>query len=124
MDLTEKQKDKLKLLEDSLGMHGSAQNLKGEEVNTVVCAALRREERLQYTFMVLYQVIVLVLAFVVLALLLFAAVRIVKANAFEAIISAAGALVSGAAATFLLAQRRDARDAHVAALKALENRGC
>lgn len=123
--ITQNQSDKLTLLEASLGIQQEHELLGDGVVNPALCAALKREELLQYNFMFIYQALVLILALIVLALLVFAAWRIVTVEeTFQAIIAGAGALVSGTAATFLLKQRQDARDAHEAAKEGLKKHSC
>jgi hypothetical protein len=124
-DLTQKQLAKLKLLETSLGINDDGgMLLAAGDTNPALCASLKREELLQYNFMLIYQVLVVILALIVLALLGFASWRVLTGREFQAVVAGAGALISGAAANFLLKQRADARDAHAAAQKGLENHNC
>ena len=89
-----------------------------------ICVSLRREERLQYQFMAMYQWIVLVLAVATLGLLLAAAWSASQGVPIAALLEAAGAIVSGVAAKFLLDQRADARKAFNAAKKGLAKHSC
>jgi uncharacterized membrane protein len=125
-ELTEKQKKKLQLLEESLGVKQEEAKPIAENAtsNPILCASLKREEQLQYHFMFIYQMIVLIFAVIVLALLIFAGWRIATGAAFQAVIAGVGALVSGAAAAFLLKQRADARDTYKAAQAGLVKYTC
>ena len=125
--LTPVQQAKLQLLEESLGVYptedaDALESTKGPP--SALCASLKREEQLQYRFMVTYQALVLALAVMVLALLAFAAYRIVDSAPFQGVIAGAGALISGTAAGFLIKQRADARDEHAAAQKGLAKYRC
>lgn len=124
-ELTPAQQAKLQLLEQSLGVDPEAGVLEAANGPPVaLCAALKREELLQYRFMVTYQALVLALSVIVLALLAFAAYRIVNSAPFQGLVAGAGALISGTAAAFLIKQRTDARDEHAAARKGLAKYRC
>jgi hypothetical protein len=127
--LSQNQQENLELLEASLGVQ-DVQYVLGEQrvegsPSPALCASLKREERLQYNFMWIYQILVLILALIVLALVAFAAWRIVTGDQqFQAVIAGASALISSAAAAFLIKQRQDARDVHAAAKAGLEKYNC
>ena len=124
-NLTQKQQEKLKLLEKSLGVEDEGVLGTTRKPNPVLCASIKRDEQTQYNFMVIYQTIVLIFAVVVLALLIYAGWLIATGGASsKAVIAGAGALVAGVAAAFLLRQRQDARDTHKAALALLEKYNC
>ncbi len=123
-NLTQNQENKLKLLETSLGVEAEGGELFAGEPSPVLCAALQREELLQFKFMVAFQGIILILALAVLALLLFAAWRVAAGAPYQALISGAGALVSAGAAIWFERQRADARDTHTAAQAGLEKYRC
>jgi hypothetical protein len=103
---------------------------RGEE--SAICASLCREERLQYRFMVLYQVLVAILALATLLLLLLGmwiAARaewpaLLASENSGSLIAFAGSVVTGGAAIWLGNQRADARRAHEAAQKGLKENEC
>jgi hypothetical protein len=124
-ELTSSQRAKLVLLEASLGIqpddaHGEFRSAGG----TAVCAAIKREVELQYRFLTLYQTLVLLLAIGVLALLAVATWRLMDGAPVGALLAGSGAIVSGAAAVFLLRQRADARDSYAAAREGLAKHNC
>lgn len=132
IELTQNQQKKLELLEASFGIQ-DVQNVNmlgitgspGLVPNPALCASLKREEQLQYKFMAIYQVLVLILALIVLALLAFAAWRISTGeDTYQAVISGAGALISSVAARFILNQRKDAREWHTTAQAGLMKHNC
>lgn len=123
--LSDNQKAKLNLLELSLGVHpGEAMSELETATNLAVCASLVREEQLQFSFMRLYQWLIFAFSSFVFILLVFAGWRIINSESGEAVAAGAGALVSGAAATFLLRRLKDSRDAHKAAQAGLEKHQC
>lgn len=84
------------------------------------CAVYRREEQLQYKFMVFYQILVAVLAVLALLLLVYAGYLLTRDDqSFQAALAGVAALVTGGGALFLLQQRTDARKRHAAATRAL-----
>ena len=122
--LTQNQQKKLELLEASLGLQDEGGELLSGNANIHLCASIMREEKLQYSFMLIYQIILLILSLAVLGLLLFAAWRVGLGEAIQGVIAGAGALISGTAAAFLVKQVKDARDTHAAAQAALEKHSC
>ncbi len=127
-ELNERQLQLHELLERSLAppAQGEAGEVLGveEPVYTPICASIIREERLQYRFMVLFQSLVVLLALIALALLSVAAWSIGDEEAFQATVAGASMIVTGGAAAFFIAQRKDARDAHRAAQASLEKHRC
>lgn len=93
-------------------------------VGSAICASFRREERLQYRFMMAFQTLVLMLAVGTLILLLMAVWQAIDGRAIATLVSAGGAIVTGAAAKFLNDQRKDARLAFKAAQRGLEKHNC
>jgi hypothetical protein len=130
-DLTTAQQQKFEILEASLSplllredSHGELLGTTGAGSTSPVCAALTREERLQFRFMALYQTLVAVLAVMTLALIAVAAWSWSDEESFAAATAAASGVATGAGAVFLLAQRKDARDAHQAAIAGLDKHKC
>lgn len=123
-ELTNNQQRKLKLLETSLGVQGEGGEILAAGSNPALCASLKREELLQFQFMFIYQIIVLILTLAVLGLLLLAAWRVADGQAFQGIIAGAGAIISGAAARFVLKRLKDAQDTHAAAQVGFEKHHC
>lgn len=117
--LSKHQQAKLNLLRTSM-----ASSVHRNEDDSALCASLRREERLQYHFLFIYQLLMLIFSIALLSLLGVAVWRIIAGNSVEALVAGAGALVSGTASGFLVRQRSDARDAHVAAKVWLEEHRC
>lgn len=123
--LSESQKAKLDLLEKSLGVH-DREGISPMEMatNSAICASLVREEQLQFGFLRLYQWLIFAFSSFVFILLVYGGWRIINGESGEAVAAGAGALVSGAAATFLLGRLRDSRDALKAAQTGLEKHNC
>lgn len=109
------------LLQEIEGAFGVGAMAPGEPA---VCFALRREVRLQYRFMAMYQWIVLALSVVTLGLLIAAAWSAYQGLPIAALLESAGAIVSGVASKFLLDQRKDAQKTHKAALAGLAKHKC
>ena len=129
--LTADQRKRFELLESSVaplvsGGRDETDELpvaEGVQINAI-CAAIIREERLQYRFMVLFQTLVAVLAVLTLALLAWAAWSVANSEVFQGAVAGAGGIATGTGAGFLLRQRKDARDAHKGALASLEKHEC
>lgn len=96
------------------------------KASPAACASYRREERVQFQFMVFYQVLMGVLALLTLILLVWAGYLIFKAEpkAFQAVLSGVAALVASGGVLFLNRQRNDARKIFEAAQKSLDTGGC
>jgi hypothetical protein len=93
-------------------------------LNSAICASLRRVERTQYWFLVLFQTIIAVLGIGTLLLLLFAFVQIARGTTVDGLLEGGAALVTGVAAVWLGMQRTDARTTLDAALKGLDKHNC
>jgi hypothetical protein len=108
------------------GIEATSQPEAAVSVATVspFCAAIIREQRLQYRFMVLYQSLVAFMAVLCVALIAIAAVLLTQSLPFAGVVSGAGSIASGVFGGWLERQRKDARDANKAALKALATSGC
>lgn len=132
--LTEAQREKYLIFEASLApliqIDGSDQLSAGQ--HRPLCAAIERERRLQYRFVVLYQALVLVLAIAALALLIWSFFTLMNAEVLslsdveviKGVLTTAGGALSGGVAIFLLAQRKDARDTYQAVIASFKANGC
>lgn len=85
-----------------------------------VCAAYRREQNSEFAFKTFYEVLLAVLSLATLLLLIFAAWQVARQNTavMNVILSGSGAIVTGVGAGFLGKQRKQARAAWRAAVKA------
>lgn len=135
--LTEKQKQDLdmlelpfKLLEATLLGNGEesgvllSNDAAKEAVNSALCASIKREENLQYQFMVLYQALIAILAVAALGLLLFAIWQLANDQVIVALTSGLGTLLSAGGSIFLVNQRKDAREAYKTAQAGLAKNNC
>ncbi len=89
-----------------------------------LCESFKRQEKMQYGFMIFYQILVAIFAVAVVAALIFTVWRATTDGAGDAIAEMLGTIVGGGACGFVINQRRDARDTHVAAQAGLEKHNC
>ncbi len=99
-------------------------NLPRPSATSAICASLRRDENTQYLFLTFFQVLVAVLALGTLLLLVAALWQVSRGDAIAVVLDGAGAIVTGVAASWLLARQRDARTTYRAIQRALDKHNC
>jgi len=95
--------------------------------NKNICEEAKRIEEHQWTFVLIYQLLVVLLSAVTVAILISLMIQLAeegKSSAFQATAKALGALATGVAAKFVVQQRKDARLEHDAAVKLQEKHNC
>jgi hypothetical protein len=103
----------------------SMQGLETSQEGLAVCSYLHREVRIQFRFVIFYQVIMAVLSAATALLLIGSFWRLWEGHAgVEQIVTLAGGVVTGVAAGFLTKNVKGARKEYKSALKALKSSNC